>query len=146
MERKELTRKGPQRSFFDTGWMDRLFDHPIDEFFNTGRMMNMPAVNVSELDNEYRIAIAAPGLDKSDFKLESDDGMLTISAEKETEEKNGKYNRREYNYSSWRRSFHLPDGTDASKIEAEYKNGELQIHIPRSAEKETRRAQQINIK
>jgi HSP20 family protein len=146
MERKELTRKGPQRSIFDSGWMDRFFDYPINEFFSTGKIMSSPAVNVSESDKEYHISVAAPGLDKSDFKVETDDDVLTISAEKEMEEKEGKYNRREYNYSSWRRSFHLPDGTDATKIDAEYKNGELHIHIPRTTERETKNLQQVNIR
>ena len=145
MERRELAKKEP-RSFFDTGWMDRFFDHPIDEFFNAGKISSIPSVNVSERDNEYRISIAAPGLDKTDFKVETDDDMLTISAKKEVEEKDEKFNRREYNYSSWRRSFHLPEGTDPSSIEAEYKNGELQIHVPRNSEKEPRKLQQINIR
>jgi HSP20 family protein len=88
--------------------------------------MNVPAVNVSETDKEFALTIAAPGLDKNDFKVDAYDDMLTISAEKEKEvkeEKNGRYNRREYNYSSWSRSFPLPENCDAGKINAEYKNG-----------------------
>ena len=146
MERKEITRKGPQGSFFDAGLMDRFFNIPINEFFNSGKIMNSPAINVSEEDNEFHISIAAPGLEKKDFKVETDDDVLTISAEKEVEEKGGNFSRREYNYSSWRRSFHLPDSTDASKIDAEYKNGELHIHIPRTGEKESRKLQQVNIR
>jgi len=145
MEKKELT-KSPRSSMPESGWMDRLFNSPIDEFFNFGKINNMPAVNVSEKENEYCICVAAPGLEKTDFKVEADDNMLTVSAEKEKEEKNGgRYNRREYNYSSWSRSFTLPEGSDASKIDAEYKNGELIIHVPRMAEKETKRTKQISI-
>jgi HSP20 family protein len=147
MEKKELTRQRPLRSsLFEQGWVDRFFNSPIDEFFNMGKIINTPAVNISETDNEYRLVIAAPGLEKTDFKVEAADDMLTISAEKEKEEKNGRYNRREYNYSSWARSFSLPEGSDTSKIEADYKNGELNIHIPRTAVKESKMTKQIDIK
>jgi HSP20 family protein len=147
MEKNELTRQRPHRSsLFEPGWVDRFFNSPIDEFFNMGKIINTPAVNISETDNEYRLVIAAPGLDKTDFKVEAADDMLTISAEKEKEEKNGRYNRREYNYSSWTRSFSLPEGSDTSKIEADYKNGELNIHIPRTAVKESKMTKQIDIK
>ena len=147
MEKKELTKPTTSRaSIFEPGWMDRVFNSPIDEFFNFGKIINMPAVNVCETENEYRICIAAPGLEKTDFKVETDDNILTISAEKEKEEKNGgRYNRREYNYSSWSRSFTLPEGSNASKIDAEYKNGELIIHVPRTEMKETKKIKQISI-
>ncbi|HYC39767.1 MAG TPA: Hsp20/alpha crystallin family protein [Chitinophagaceae bacterium] len=147
MESKDVSRRESNRpSLFNQGWMDRFFNSPIDEFFNMGRIINMPAVNISENENEFHITLAAPGLEKSDFKVECDDDMLTISAEKEKEERNGKYNRREYNYSSWSRSFSLPDGCDSSKIDAEYKNGELHIHIPRTQMDEAKKAKQINIR
>jgi HSP20 family protein len=145
MEKKELAKQTASRpSLFDAG-LDRFFNSPIDEFFNMGRIINTPSVNVSETDKEYRVTVAAPGLEKSDFKVEADDDMLTISAEKQKEEKNGRYNRREYNYSSWSRSFTLPDGCDASNIEAEYKNGELNIHIPRTEVKSSKNTKQIAI-
>ncbi len=73
-------------------------------------------------------------MDKKDFRIEAEEGLLTISATKESEtkeEKNGHYNRREYNYSQWSRSFNLPDNCDAGKIEASYTNGELIILIPK---------------
>ena len=146
MEKKELAKPAVSRpTLFEGGWMDRFFNAPLDEFFNTGKIINVPAVNVSETEKEYKLTIGAPGLDKSDFKIETSDEMLTISAEKEREEKNGRYNRREYNYSSWSRSFTLPEDSNASKIAAEYKNGELYIHIPRTGGKETKKVQQIAI-
>jgi HSP20 family protein len=144
MEKKELANQTSSRPLFESG-LDRFFNSPIDEFFNMGRIINMPSVNISETDKEYRIVVAAPGLEKTDFKVEADDDMLTISAEKENEEKNGRYNRREYNYSSWSRSFSLPEGCDASKIEADYKNGELKIHIPRTEVKKLKNTKRIAI-
>ena len=125
---------------------DRFFDAPLDEFFGMGRVNNLPSVNVSETDSEYKLCMAAPGLEKSDFKIEMADDMLTIRAEKETkEETNGRYNRREYNYNSWSRSFALPENTNAEKIDASYKNGELTISIPKAAPKATQPGRSIPI-
>ena len=133
---------------FDTGWMEKFFNAPIDEFFNMGKIMNMPAVNVSETEKDFRLCVAAPGMEKKDFKVETVDNLLTISAEKEKEEKeekNGRYNRREYNYSSWSRSFTLPENCDGTKIEANYTNGELKIIIPKLEIKESRNVKNISV-
>ncbi len=80
--------------------------------------------------------------------MEVRDDMLTISAEKTKEEKderNGRYNRREYNYSSWSRSFTLPDNTEGSKVDAKYENGELKISIPKTGEKEKKNVKSISV-
>lgn len=150
METKALDK--PRTSWptmFDTGWMDKFFNAPlVDEFFNFGKVMNVPAVNVSETDKEFKLNIAAPGLEKKDFKVEAIDDMLTISAEherEEKEEKNGRFNRREYNYSSWTRSFTLPENCEAGKIDAEYKNGELKIVIPKLEVKEPKKVKNISV-
>jgi len=135
-------------TLFDSGWMEKFFNAPIDEFFNFGKVMNVPAVNVGETDKEFKLTIGAPGLEKKDFKLDVFDDMLTISAEKEKEEKeekNGRYNRREYNYTSWSRSFSLPENCDPAKIIAEYKNGELKIVIPKMEVKEPKKVKHISV-
>lgn len=135
-------------SLFDGGWMDKFFNSPLGEFSNFGKVMNVPAVNVSETEKDYRLCIAAPGLEKSDFKVELGDDMLTISAEKtreEKDEKNGRYNWREYNYSSWSRSFNLPEDCENSRIDAKYENGELKISIPKSVSKPRKNVQSIRI-
>src|SRR5262249_126053 len=106
---------------------------PLDEFFNVGRVSNIPPVNVSETDGEYTLCIATPGLGKADINLEIQDDMLTISAEKEHKgEKNGRYNRREYNFMSWSRSFMLTENANISKIDAKHENGELILKIPKT--------------
>jgi len=135
METRSLTKSNQERpSIFDSrGWLDRFFNSPLDEYFNFGRAVSIPSVNVNETDDKYMLSIATPGLDKKDIHVELDGNMLTIKAEKEEkEEKNGKFNRREYNYSSWSRSFTLPEDTDGAHIKAEYKNGELKVEMPRS--------------
>ena len=119
----------------------------FDEFFNTwngwfdnsnlwGRRMNVPAVNISEEKDEYLVSLAAPGLKKDDFKIDVDKNMITISAEKEDtkEEKDKKFTRQEYSYSSFCRSFTLPEEINKEKIEARYEEGILKISLPRKEE------------
>ena len=149
MENKAVDKPRTSRpTLFDSGWMEKFFNSPMDEFFGLGKVMNVPAVNVNETDKEFALTIAAPGLEKKDFKVDAYDDMLTISAEKEKEVKEGKdgrYNRREYNYSSWSRSFTLPENCNSGKINAEYKNGELKIVIPKMEIKEPKKVKNISV-
>ena len=112
---------------------------PWNDYFEgglLGRINNIPPVNVTELKNEYKVSLAAPGLKKSDFKIDVDGNLLTISSEKEEtkEEKDKRYNRREYNYSSFSRSFTLPEGVLQDKIEARYEDGVLKLSLPKKEE------------
>ncbi len=135
-------------TLFDRKWMENFFDTPLDEFFNFGKVMNVPAVNVHETEKEFRLTIAAPGLEKKDFKVEMVGELLTISAEKEKEEKEvkeGRFNRREYNYNSWTRSFSIPENCDPGKIFAEYINGELKIMLPKTEVMKKENVKTINI-
>ena len=145
MENKAVDKPRTWPTLFDGGLMEKFFNAPLDEFFGLGKVMNVPAVNVSETDKEFALTIAAPGLEKKDFKVDAYDDMLTISAEKEKEEKSERYNRREYNYSSWSRSFTLPENCDAGKINAEYKNGELKIVIPKMEIKQPKKVKNISV-
>ena len=135
-------------TLFDSGWMEKFFNAPLDEFFTMGKVMNVPAVNVSETEKEFRLSVAAPGMEKKDFKIGAYDEMLTISAEHEKEEKeikDGRFNRREYNFSSWARSFNLPENCDATRIEANYLNGELRIMIPKLEIQEAKKVKSIPV-
>lgn len=146
METKALSKaKSVRPSLFNRNdWVDKYLDLPVD--FNFSRVINVPSINVKETDREYKLTIATPGLEKGDFDIQIHQGMLTISAEKE-ENKNtdGKFKRQEYNYSSWTRSFTLPEDTVEGKISAEYKNGELKIDVPRDGEKKKHVGKRINI-
>jgi HSP20 family protein len=135
-------------SLFGNGWLDRMLSTPLDEYLGMTRVSNVPAVNVSETDKEYIVAVAAPGMDRKNFQVETAEDMLTISAEKEKEEKEeheGRYNRREYNYSSWSRSFSLPEDCNVEKIDAEYKSGELRITIPKTTIKKPKNVHTIPV-
>ncbi len=110
----------------------------------------MPAVNVKENDQAFTIEVAAPSLKKDDFKVNYENGRLSISSEKKTEneEKEGdKYTRREFSYQSFQRSFTVAENTvDADKIGAAYENGILRITLPKREEVKPKPAKQIKIK
>ena len=110
---------------------------PWDEWFDNGiwfKTMNVPSVNIKEEKEQFIVSLAAPGLKKDDFKIKIDENMLTISSEKETEDKeeNEKYTRKEYSYESFTRSLSLPDEIKKDKIDAKYEDGILKIILPRT--------------
>ena len=94
-----------------------------------------PAVNIVENDNNYEIEVAAPGMKKDDFKVEVENGILTISAEKKEEKKESKknYTRQEYYYSSFTRSFTLPDNAKEDGLAARYEDGMLKLTVSKKA-------------
>jgi HSP20 family protein len=112
------------------------FFKPWNDWFDNGyeKTLSVPAVNITEKNDQYNVAVAAPGMKKDDFKIDLEGDMLTISAEKEetTEAKDAQYNRREYNYSSFSRSFTLPEEVKRDKIEAKYEDGVLNLVLPKS--------------
>ena len=94
---------------------------------------NVPSANVTESEKEYLIELAAPGLTKKDFRVEMENGMLTISVEKkeEKQEENGGYSRKEYSYNSFSRSFTLPENCKSDKVDAKYEDGILKLVLPK---------------
>ena len=134
-------------SFDDLFDMDRFFDGGLRWPAMTGKMLHVPATNIRELDNEFLVEVAAPGLNKKDFVVDIEDDVLEIKVEKEEEkkEKEEQYTRREYDYRAFYRSFTLPDSVQADKIKAEYKEGVLKVHLPKSADVKKKPAKQISI-
>jgi len=115
------------------------FFKPWNEWFDNGlmdRTITVPAVNVLENGDHYTISLAAPGLKKEEFNIHVDGNILTISSEKEQkkEEKDERFTSKEYSYSSFSRSFNLPDDVKQDKIDAHYDNGVLKIQLPRKEE------------
>jgi HSP20 family protein len=108
---------------------------------------SMPAVNVIETKDSFRIEVAAPGLNKEDFKIDIHNNLLTISSEKEekNEENHEKIMRREFSYCSFKRAFSLPDLIEYDKIAASHTNGVLNIEIPKREEAKEKPARQISI-
>ncbi len=121
--------------------IERNFLGRVDE--NSG---DIPAVNIKEENDKFVLEMAAPGLKKDDFKINLDNYQLTISAETKDEkkEKEDNYTRREFIYNSFSRSFTLPKTIDIEKIRADYKNGVLNLVLPKK-EEEAKLTKQIKI-
>src|ERR1700761_5728723 len=118
-------------------WFSDVFDSLINDSRLNDRFINkVPAVNIAETENEYHIELAAPGLKKEDLKISLDKNVLIVSAEKKTEnvDESKKYSKREYSYSSFVRSFTLPETADQTKIEAEYTDGILKLNVSKKEE------------
>jgi len=119
---------------------DSIFN---DTFFNDRMVTRVPAANISETEDHYHVELAAPGLQKSDFKINLDRNVLNISVEQQTEnsdvQKN--YSKREFSYTSFVRSFTLPDSANAESIEASYTDGVLRIDISKREEAKAVRRQ-----
>lgn len=96
----------------------------------------LPAVDVSENDTEYVLKAELPGVTKENVKVTVEDGVLQIEGERklEKEEKTGKFHRVERSYGSFTRSFVLPEGVEADKVRAEFKDGVLNVHVPKAKE------------
>lgn len=107
-----------------------------DTFLNDKSVSKSPAVNIAETEGEFHIELAAPGLKKEDFKISLDKNVLSVSAEKKAEntDETKKYSKREYSYSTFARSFTLPESADYSKIEAAYTDGILNLSIAKKEE------------
>lgn len=121
-----------------------------ENFLNDSDWATSPAVNIVENKDGFRIEVAAPGLDKDDFHINVDKNVLVISSEKEAsteskDEKDEKYFRKEFSYSSFKRSFSLPEYADTDKIKATHANGVLNVFIPKRDEAKEKPARAISI-
>lgn len=140
---------------------DKSFNNLVDDLFSELPVLyrngsdtvfkGFAPVNIKETDKGYSLEVIAPGFDKSDFKVNVDQDVLTVSAEKKQEVKENaensnteKHVRREYSFRSFKRSFTLDEKIDAAGIDAKYNNGVLVLNLPKKeAVKAT--AQEINI-
>lgn len=118
-------------------FVNTVFDNLFNDSFISDRLVTrVPAVNITESDRGFKIELAAPGLKKSDFKINVDKNVMSISVEK-TEEKTDEsnvYSKKEFSYTSFSRSFTLPDTVDYSNIDASYQDGVLAIAIGKKEE------------
>ena len=131
------------RSLLEDFWNnDTLIE---DRFWNT--RVNLPAVNIIEKDDKFLIEMAAPGLRKEDFKINIENGILQIDSEsqREVEEEKDNYTRKEFNYSSFSRSFTLPENASEENIAANYENGVLKLKIQKLKSETSHKKKQILI-
>lgn len=123
------------------------FDFPLfmDEFLKPDwfggqhqNFQNLPSVNIEDLETEFRIDFAVPGMKRDDFTIEIENNQLTIStkSKSETDEKseNGNFTRREFNFSAFKRVFTLPKSVNIDDINANYENGLLKVSLPKKEE------------
>ena len=119
-------------------WIDTLFNTTLADAMGTDFTNSSPSVNIVEHDAHFTMQLAAPGLQKSDFNINIENDYLVISAEKQTEKEEtgnqGKFTRREFNYSSFKRSFQLDENINREGIAASYENGVLNITLPKKEE------------
>ncbi len=127
-------------------FLSNLFD---DDFFPvlTNRTSSLPAVNIKENEKSFMLELAVPGMDKKDLKIDINEDVLTVSAESKNETEEGKdgYMRKEYSYSSFVRSFYIPDNINREKIGANYKDGILSVELPKMEEEKNKISRQIKI-
>ncbi|HAD13994.1 MAG TPA: heat-shock protein Hsp20, partial [Saprospirales bacterium] len=113
-------------------------------FFQDGPFKSMvkgvsvPAVNVTESKDAFKVNVAAPGFKKGDFKLEVRNGYITISGESSAskEDQEETFTRREYAYNTFSRSFSLPENVNADAISAQYADGVLKVTLPKKKAEE----------
>jgi HSP20 family protein len=146
-----LARTYSKRSSNRPMWtvIDDLFNRELpsvfSQNFNTG--LSLPMVNIKETADAYFVEMAVPGLKKSDFNIDLDNQVLSISTETDEEHEHNEenYSRREFGYSSFKRSFTLPETVDDGKIKAKYNQGILSIHLPKREEAKQKPARIIQI-
>ena len=132
----------------------RPFGNLVDELLNefpafgkwSNESFNFPPVNINETPDAYHIELSVPGRIKEDFKVNVENGLLTISYEKKEETKSEEYKnvRREFSYRSFKRSFSIDEHVDADGIQAKYENGLLKLLLPKK-EQAKQSSRQINI-
>jgi len=139
----------------EANWLPSVFDDMFKTDWLGGTTnvnsigTSIPAVNIKETEDNFSVEVAAPGKTKEDFNIELDNDVLTISSEEkqknETSEKSGRYTRKEFSYSTFKRAFSLPDSVDSEKISASYKDGVLTIALPKREEAKVQAKRMIDI-
>jgi len=145
MEDKAMLPSITNRSFRPF-FMNGLFDDDFFPVVNT-RSASLPAVNIREDDKRFILDLAVPGIDKKDLNIDINEDILTVSSESkhESEENREGYKRKEFSYSSFCRSFQIPDNVNSDKIEANYKDGILTVTLPKVEEDRNKISRQISI-
>jgi HSP20 family protein len=136
-----------KRNSIFPSFVDEFFGKDLPAIFNMDNGISSPSVNILEGKEDFRIQVAAPGLEKNDFRINLQNNVLTISSDKETssEVKEERFMRREFNFMQFSRSFSLPVSCDSEKINATYTNGVLSIVIPKKDEAREKPGREIAI-
>lgn len=124
----------------------RIWDF-YNDFFDMDFAMQVPSVNIMENEKDFKFMLAAPGLEKKDFKVAVDNNILTVSAEKkmETKEEKDNFTRKEFSFNSFSRSFQLPENCISDKIDAKYENGVLLLTLPKKVVNLSKEVREIKV-
>ena len=125
-----------------TNLMDDVFNRSISDLVGSDFSVTTPSVNITENNDTFTLELAAPGLDKKDFNIFVDKDQLVISASNEVkneDKEEGKWTRKEFNYTTFKRTFHLTDA-------AEYNKGILTLVLPKREEIKAKAPKTIEIK
>lgn len=144
-----MTPEGKKKStsIMPGGFFSDWFDRPMYGGNWNWPESSVPACNISENDASWAIELAAPGFKKDEINVSIDNGVITISAEskKEKEDSGDKYTRKEFSYSSFNRSFTIPETADENQINASYNDGVLNVKIGKKAIAEPKKTQTIAV-
>lgn len=127
-----------------TNFLDSAFLNDVLTNEHQSNNCRKPATNIIENEDNFELSLAVPGLEKDDIKINLEDNLLTISAEKEVENEEVNYSRKEFAYDTFSRSFKLPKTVEVEKIKADFKNGVLSIKLPKIAEAKLKTAIKIS--
>lgn len=133
-----------------SNWIDNFLNDdqmPLLNSLNFNRGITLPKVNILETADAYAVQMAVPGLKKSDFHIDLEEQLLSISADLQEEQNSSdaQYTRREFGYSSFKRTFSLPETVNDDQIEASYNDGILSILLPKKEEAKRKPAKTIKI-
>lgn len=147
---RSLVNRNSNENFLTwSNWLDDIFNRDLPSVFpsnfNTG--ITLPKVNIKETADAFMVEMAVPGLKKSDFHIDLDNQVLLIYTEskEENEHKEENYARREFGYSSFKRTFTLPESVNDEKINAKYIDGILSIILPKKEEAKRKPVRNIKI-
>ncbi|MES2836528.1 MAG: Hsp20/alpha crystallin family protein [Bacteroidota bacterium] len=141
----KVSNQKPVRSIFDDVFFNAPFSNALDYSFKQNA--NLPAVNILESEKDFKIEFNAPGFAKENFKIELEKNLLNVSAEHSSENssENKNYTRKEFSFSSFKRSFNLPESVNTEAIDAKYENGILRLVLPKKEEQLTKVSKEIKI-
>lgn len=158
MYHNRFNQQQKQRSFFDVvdeilhqDWKNiknfgKEFKKEFEETFGKDFIKSTPLVNVIESEAGYKIQVAAPGLQKENFKISLKENRMTIAVNEESTLAEGeKYRKHEFNYGKIHRAFDLPENADLESIEAKYENGVLNVFVAKKTEQAKEQEKEIKI-
>lgn len=135
------------RKYENQNWIPSIFNDFFDNEWIVKPNFSTPAINVIENEKDYKVEVAAPGMNKDDFNIHLNENQeLVITVEKNTQneqKEEKKYLRREFSYTKFQQAFQLPDNVDKDKIGAKVENGVLEITLPKLAPEDKARINRI---